>query len=263
MIRFASALTAPDEPIIGSHNIVTSTTLSATSSQTNYPVINLTNPNTSVLWKSDVLTAQYLTVLCDGAGTVDYLAVARHNFGSEGIELSIEGRTTSGGSFTTLVSAATPDDDEPIMFKFAPNNYYEVRLKMAASSEKPQAAVLYCGLSLTMERGIWVGHTPIPHARRQNKVGGWAESGDFLGGPNIIGEYRETSAKFMHLGPDWYRTYMDPFLDEAQEEPFFFFWRPDAYPAEGGFVSLINDPMPVPTEPSHLIEVELQMRGVA
>lgn len=262
MIRFASSLTAPDEPIIGSNNIVTSTTLSATSSQTAYPVVNLTNPNTSVLWKSNVLTAQYLTILCDGAGIVDYIAVARHNFGSESIPISIEGRTSSGGAFAELIAPATPEDDSELQFQVPPNSYYELRLKMAASSVKPQAAVLYCGLSLTMERGIWIDHTPLPQARRLNRVGGFAESGDFIG-QIVIGEYRETSAKFMHLDPDWFRTYMDPFLDQAQEEPFFFWWRPSLYPDEGGLASLINDPMPVPTDPSHLIEVELQMRGVA
>jgi hypothetical protein len=94
---------------------------------------------------------------------------------------------------------------------------FAVRVKFQPISTAPRAAVMYAGALLVMERGIWVGHTPLKHGRRVSAIDGAAESGDFLGSI-VLGEWRDSSAKFSLLDPDWYRTNMDAFLSDAVSE---------------------------------------------
>jgi hypothetical protein len=251
-----------DNPIVGWHNIVSAGLLTADTEAAGFPVGNLANPNTSLEWRGADAGAQTVALLTDAAAPLDYIAVARHNFGSAAIALSVEGRASAGAAAVEIVQPAILADDAPVIFRFAPRSLYEIILRLQPGAAPPRAAVLYAGKLLVMERGLYVDHTPLKFARKTSVVNGRAESGDFLG-RIVIGEYREAPAKFMLLDPDWYRAQMEPFLAAAQERPFFFGWRPQTYPRESGFAVLINDPQPVPSDPSHLIEIELQMRGIS
>ena len=259
-MTFAGATT--DYPRIGYDNFVEPASITADQEDDDFPAVNLANPNTSLEWRGTSAALQYVAFLTGLSTAIDYLAVARHNFGTAGIAVSVEGKTTAGGSYSVIsVAAFIPADDAPIMFQLTSGVYHTIRLKLAAGSELPRAAVVYSGALLTMPRTIWVGHVPVPYARRTIAITGKAESGDFLGRV-VTGEYREGMADFPLLDPAWYRTYMDPFLDFAQELPFFFAWRPSTYPLECGFVVLTNDPEPVAEDPHHMFRVTLQMRGV-
>jgi hypothetical protein len=46
------------------------------------------------------------------------------------------------------------------------------------------------------------------------------------------------------------------------ERPFFFAWRPDAYPYEVGYCWLTNDPQPSNALPNGMMSVSLEMAGV-
>lgn len=250
-----------DNPVIGWHNVVTPGRITASSEAADYPAINLANPNTSLQWRAADTAAQSIVILTEEIEPIDYIGIARHNFGSAGIALLVEGRASVVDSFTELVQEFIPPDDSPLTIRFAPQALYEVKITFATGSAALRAAVLYVGKLLVMERGLWVDHTPLKYGRRQNVLNGRAESGDFLG-RIVKGEWRESPAKFQHLDPDWYREFMEPFLDVAQEEPFFFAWRPQTYPRESGFAVLVNDAVPVPEKTSHLYEIELLMRGI-
>src|SRR4051812_19814076 len=77
-----------DHPLIGWHNLVTATNIVADTSATNYPASNLANPATHLEWRANDTTEQYLTITTGYVDEIDYLAVARHNFGSEQITVS-------------------------------------------------------------------------------------------------------------------------------------------------------------------------------
>ena len=87
-------------------------------------------------------------------------------------------------------------------------------------------------------------------------------SGAFLG-RIINGQTRRSSCALENLTPDWYRTYMDPFLLAAQESPFFFAWRPGTYPTEAGFAWLTGDPVPNNQRSNGMMQVSFDMEGVA
>jgi len=235
-----------DNPVIGYHTIVDISALTSTTEETNYPVSNLANPATNLKWMGTALADEYITLDISYVDGIDYVGIAGHNFGSAGIGVSVEGYIS--GSWVNIVDEVMPANDGPYLGRFTTQSLDQIRIKMTAGSEVPQAAVLYVGKLLVMERKLYVGHTPMVHARKTSVVNGRSESGAFLG-RIVTTEWRETTAPFSLITPEWYREFMDPFLEEAAETPFFFGWRPETYPQEIGFGWLMDDPMPTPVTP--------------
>ena len=163
-----------------------------------------------------------------------------------------------------LTSPTVPADDSPLMFRFDPASYYQVRLRMQAGSEPPEAAVVYIGELLVCERSIDVNveHVPVTYGRRTHVVNGMSQSGEFLG-RIVIGEHRATKAEFKWFQDTWWRTNFDPFLEAAQSIPFFWAWSPEEYPAECGYVWLTNDAEASVDTVTRRVHTELVMEGVA
>jgi hypothetical protein len=126
----------------------------------------------------------------------------------------------------------------------------------------PRIAVVYVGLLLPLERNIYVGHTPITLGRMTTVINRQSESGAFLG-RIVVGETRRSAVALQNLTPAWYRTYFDPFARAAQRLPFFFAWRPGDYPRECGFAWLGSDPKPANQRPNGMMQVDLDLSGVA
>lgn len=248
-----------DHPVIGYHNVVTASTIVATAEAASYPASNLANPATHLEWRGTTPGEQYLTITTNEVDPIDYIGIARHNWATAEIAVSVEGFID--GVWENIVDEFMPATDGPLLLRFEAQSLSDVRIKLAAGSVIPRAAVVYCGELLILERKIYVGHTPLPHARKFNIVNGRSESGNFLG-RIVTGETRETTVPLSLISPAWYREYMDPFLAVADETPFFFGWRPEIYPAEIGFGWLLDEPMPVPTGPSNLIAFDLSVGGI-
>jgi len=249
-----------NHPVIGWHNVVTSSTIVATNEDANYPASNLANPATHLEWRSDDDGDQYLTITTNEVDPIDYLAVAGHNFFSEEIPTSVEGFIS--GVWTEILEDVMLPDDGPVIYRLEAQSLSQVRLKMQApSGHFPRAAVVYVGKLLVIERKIYVGHTPLPDGIKSSVVNGRSESGKFLGRIEL-GEWRESTIPLSLVTPDWFRTYMRPFLREGKNLPFFFAWRPEDYPFETGFAFLMEDPTPTPTGPTNLIAFDMKVSGV-
>ncbi len=249
----------PDLPAIGWHNVVTAGSIVADTQEANYPASNLANPATHVEWRAADDSEHYLTITTNEVDPIDYVGIARHNFGTAEIAPSIEGFIDE--VWTELVEAVMPADDSPLVFRFVAQSLAQVRIKLPAGADSARAAVVYVGRLLDLERKIYVGHTPMPHGRKTNVANNRSETGNFLG-RIVLGEGRETTVPMSLISPAWYRSNMDPFLSVAQERPFFFAWRPSSYPREVGYGWLVNDPKPTPVGPSNLIAFDLQVAGV-
>jgi len=248
-----------DHPVIGWHNIVTATNIVAGTSDANYPASNLANPATHLEWRGANTTQQYLTITTGYADPIDYVAVAKHNFASAAITVSIEGFIS--GVWTEIVGEVMLPDDGPALFRFTAQILSQVRIRLQSGSDIPRAAVVYAGKLLVVERKIYVGHTPLPHARKASIVNNRSETGNFLG-RIVLGAWRESTVPLSLITPAWYRSTMDPFLAVAKNTPFFFGWRPETYPLEVGYGFLMDEPMPTPTGPSNLIAFDLKVGGV-
>lgn len=249
----------PDLPALGYRNVVTPSTIVADTQDVNFPASNLANPATNLEWRAADDSEQYLTVTISDPEDIDYVGIARHNFGSAEIAVSIE--EFVGGDWQELVEDIMPADDSPLMFRFVPHSCAQIRIRMREGIAPPRAAVVYVGKLLDLERRIWVGHTPLPHARKLNLVSGISESGNFLGSI-LLGESRSTTVSLSLLSPEWRRANLEPFI-KTRPAPFFFAWRPQSYPREVGYCWITNDPMPVPVAPANLLSEDWSITGIA
>lgn len=207
--------------------------------------------------------AEYVAMTLGGA-TVDYVGIAEHNLGTLGASVSVQGRATSSSDWAELVQAAVVADDGPLLLQWEAQSLYDVRIRIDApeSAGQAEAAVLYVGLSLTLQRRIYVPHVPVTMGRVTDVTNGRSESGKFLG-RIITGESRETSVSQRNLTPGWVREFLDPFVVAAQEAPFFFAWRPETYPLEVGYCWLQSDSRPANQLPNGMMQVDLQMGAIA
>jgi hypothetical protein len=249
-----------DHPVIGWHTVVTSTTIVATAENASFPASNLANPATNLKWLGTSTIEQYLTVTTNYVDEIDYVAVAKHNWSTAEIPVSIEGYID--GVWTEIVEEVMLPDDGPAMFRFTAQSLSQVRIKLQAGSEIPTAAVVYVGKLLVIERKVYAGHVAITDGIKVSVANGRSESGNFLG-RIVLGEWRETTVPLSLITPAWFRTYMRPFLKDGRDLPFFFAWRPETYPRECGYGWLTEDPAPTPTPPSHLLAFDLKVSGVA
>lgn len=251
-----------NSPVFGWHNLVAIGTVTSTSSDTSYPITNVANPATNLFWKAaatgtitiDVDTTAY-------ADVVDYLGIARHNFGTTRATVRLDVQNIDN-SFSTLIPAFTPADDTPLLLRFQPQLAKKIRLIITTTTVAvPSIAVLYGGKLLVSQRRVYVGHTPITMGRSASVTSGRSESGNFLG-RIITKQVVSGGVKLQNLTPSWYREKFDPFVKSAVGSPFFFAWRPTSYPAEVGYVWMTSDPMPVNARSNGMMEVELQFTGI-
>jgi hypothetical protein len=251
-------------PIIGWDNRVTLSGVSATSEDVGHPASNLANPSTAERWQSVSLDAQYLTFEVSALQEpVEYVGIARHNFGSGSVAIQVEAEQIDAlNTWDVLQPERILADDGPLVFQFEPVLTRRIRLRLGPTGVLPRAAVVYVGRLMRLQRNIYVGHTPLPMARASNVQTNRAESGDFLGRV-VLQESLSNGFTLQNLTPAWVRTILMPFLKQAQERPFFFGWRPSDYPDEVGYAWLTNDPQPSNQRPNGMMQVELQLGGVA
>jgi hypothetical protein len=261
-----------DNPLIGYQSLVTTGNLTATTADPAFPASNLANPSTVLKWKADPgspVADEYLTVTTGTADDIDYVGIAGHNFGSGQMPVSIEylDEAASPPTWEELIGETLLPDDGPALFRFTPQPIGQIRVRIQPSLAvvpvaPAVAAVLYVGKLLVVQRRIFVGHTPIPYGRRLNVANHRSIAGAFLG-RIVLSETTETSVDLPNLTPAWYRSYFEPFLVAAKEIPFFFAWRPGAYPREIGFAWLTGDPQPANQLPNGLMQVSFDMAGIA
>lgn len=257
----------PDNPVIGYRNLVTPDALMADFEAAGFPVTNLANPNTSSMWIGEEdYDEQYIEVEISTSDDIDYIAIARHNFGSDRIEVAVEAYTETDmydePIWVELFPGIMPADDRAIIWRFEPQSLAGIRLRLEPGDDAPMLAVLYVGRLLVLQRRIYVGHTPITYGRRAQITSGRSETGNFIG-RIVTGEHLETSVSLQNITPAWYRSQMEPFVKAAQTEPFFFAWRPQSYPLETGFAALANEPQPTNQRSNGMMQIDLDMIGVA
>ena len=253
-------------PLIGYDNIVTAGGLTSTTAAVGFPITNLANPATHLYWKGSVNTGdEVITINTGSALPIDYIGIAGHNFGTNRIPITI---TDTSSPVVTLVSSTLLPDDTPTIFRFPQSVYSQLTMTLDLSNVPddgvPQLAVVYCGKLLVLERGIKidVAHVPITFGRRTSVVNGMSESGNFLG-RIVLSEHRELVAEFFGFTPTFYRSFIDAFLNAAQEAPFFWAWAPSEYPLETGFAWLLNDAEPQVSPDHRRIALTLEMAGIA
>lgn len=258
-------------PLILYDNKVTRANVTATSEDTDYPAVNLANPATNQEWRSigdatPLPTSIDIDVAINSVDLIDAVGIARHNFGTAGIAVTIlRVDLDSTPTETVLVGPQIPGNDEPLLFTFTGQAFETLRIRLTCDDQQARAAVLYAGKLLRCQRGFDVGRdfTPPRFARKTEALNGQSQRGDYLG-RIVLSRFLDVPAfDFKHFTPDWYRTYFDPFVEAAQQNtPFFFAWQPVSYPYEVSFNWLLEDPVPTTSPVTGRKAVSLRMGGI-
>lgn len=246
---------------IGWRNLVTASNIAASSSAAGFPPLNLANPVTFQLWKADAVDEVTLTVNFGGPVDVDYVGIARHNFGTAGVGYTIDGSDDGGATWDALSAPVNPVDDGVILHEFAPATLTNLRIVLAEGVAPPQAAVLYVGKITVLQRRIYVGHTPIPFGRQTTVSTGMSESGQFLGRVVRRKQY-QSSIKQPNLDPDYYRLELSPFDDVSAVDPFFWAWRPYPYANEVAYCWTTADAEVSNQRANGMMEWGLNVQGI-
>ncbi|MGE0366931.1 MAG: hypothetical protein AB7Q00_14485 [Phycisphaerales bacterium] len=251
--------------VIGLHNLVNTSNVTATSFDSSNPATNLANPATYLDWRSLVTSEQFLTVSLNGDELVDYVGLARHNFGTISAPLSIEGYTetdSDGPVWEELVGDFIPVSDASLLLQFEAGYYLGIRVRIQSTFIEPRCAVMYVGKLLALQRNIYVGHTPIVYGRESRIINGMSEAGEFLG-RIVLAESLSSSISLKNLTPSWYRSQLDPVISQMKETPFFYAWRPYTYPAEVAYGWVTNNPRPVNELNNGMMSISLDLGGIA
>lgn len=248
-----------DLPVILWQNLVDTSNLVADHEDTDYPATNLANPRTAELWKSGSTSDGSLTVTLSGEIETDSVGIARHNFGSGEVTVTIYG-TLSGGSPAIVAGPTLLGDDTPALWVFEPDYYTEIEVLLEPGSVQPQAGVLYVGPSLTVMRNVPPGYRPIKHARERDKLIGSSSNGEYIGAI-ILSERLATTFDLRLLDGDWYWENMQDFVD-ASTEPFFLAQFPDSDPTDCAFCWALNDPQPTISQITGEVDISFQLGGL-
>jgi hypothetical protein len=261
VLVFSGADMNADNGIIGYHNLVTSLNITASDEDPDFPIINCATPDTYNRWVSDTDDEQTITITTDYTEEVDYVGIARHNWGTGQVQVYIEANIL--GVWTELNPAFIPADDTPILLRFEPEVITGIRITLTPpASILPSAAVIYVGKLLVLPRRIYVGYTTIIDGVDTQATNGMSESGEFLGRV-ITGESASTGFSMQNIDALWYRQYMREFIRAGKERPFFFGWRPSSYPREVGYCWLTGNPKPNNQRSNGMMEITLQFGGIS
>jgi len=262
MIYLDSSLTGVDldAPRFCWHNLVTEANVSADEEDADHLIENIAMPATSIYWKGLTAAAQTISVDLGSAMDVDYIAFARHNFGSGGITYNIQ-QSTNGADWTTIDGPISPANDYVIIHEFdtLTDRYFRIQIT-AATSEIPEIGVLYLGEILRMELRVYVGYTPFTLAKVATVSTGFSESGQFLGRVKRR-EIYDNPISFQNLTPAFLHS-LTSFFDAAEEAPFFFAWRPQSYPEEVGYCWFSGNPKSSNAGPNGDMSLSIDMRGI-
>jgi hypothetical protein len=246
---------------IGYRNILTRENTTASFEDADHPILNLVNNTTNQYWEATGTTEEWVKVADASANTVDYFALAKHNLGSTGATIKLQ-KSVDGTTWVDVTTEVMPGDDYAIMYRFTAVAANFWRLLITPGTAAPIIAVMHLGRLLVLQRNIYGGHTPFTLGRWANTIAGSSENNQLLGRVTKARGLK-SNVNLKNLTPEWYRTNMDPFVEAAMENTYFFWaWRPASYPNEIGYAGLDGDVDVSNMGVKDLMQMSFALKGV-
>ena len=224
-------------PIIGWHSVLRTQDITASSSATARPVINLWAPDTAMLWEPTADNAS-LTLFNSTGNPVDYIGLVRHNFAADGIsyKIDVSGDNTTCAALKALKAIA---DGGPIIDVFAPTigPYFKITFSHSGGV-KPRLAHIKLGELLTLPRNQFVGQKPSELALYAEGTTQMSENGQYLGRINTA-TFRKGSCSQKNITQAFVYSKIKPFSAHANctgankavaQGAYLYAWRPAAWP---------------------------------
>lgn len=240
--------------VIGYNNVLNVNNVTATSALDTNPITNVANPATAYTWEASSAADQTITINTAGQ-TIDYIGIARHNLNQVGLTVTVK------YNGITVVPATSVSDIQAILFLQNEATPDTIEIIISGATQPAQIGVIYTGVSLRLERNIYVGHTPITYGRNRKTVNGVSENGQYLG-EIVVRQTNITSVNLQNLTPAWYRSFLDPFFALTPRVPCFWAWRPEGYPSEVGFCWLEGEPSMSNQRSNGMVECSWSFKGI-
>lgn len=235
-------------------NYATFNNLSASSELEANPATNMANPATAFGWIAADTSTQTITIAA-GAQEVDYIGIARHNLDQVGLTITIK------YDGVIVVPAQSVSSNQALLFLQGVASPSSVEIVIEGATTPPRISVLYIGKCTRLQRGLYVGHTPITYGRERTSVNGVSENGQYLG-EIAVREMNSSKVSLKNLTPEWYRETLDPYFAQKPRPPAFWAWRPTGYPAEVGYVWIDGDPSMTNQLANGMVEASWNFRGI-
>ena len=242
------------QAIICFDNVLGVDNVSATSASADNPITNIANASTSFLWEAGSTSSQTITINSDGRD-IDYVGLARHNLNQPGLTIEVK-----FNGVTVLQPQAVPNRDALLLI-LAVATPTTIQIVISGAQVAAKVAVVYAGKSLILERGLYVGHTPITYGRDRTAINGISENGQYLG-EIVVRETNSTQVSLKNLTPLWYRENLDPFFSASPRAPCFWSWRSIDYPSEVGYCWTEGNPKPVNQLSNGMMSIDWNFKGI-
>ena len=232
-----------NNPIIGYSSVLRPEDITAPVSFPSRPASNAWSHDTSVAFVGAGLpgnATQYLVLHNINNEPVDYIGIAKHNFGSSGREIVIQ-ESNDGVTWTNVSPPQSPTDDAAIFnyFDERTTTFFRIDMDDTAVSQ-PIVGHVKLGKALVLQRRIYAGHKPARITKMVKKTTYGSETGQYLG-QVVHRSYNKTELQQENNSPQFVREKIKPFIEHINGHAeientavstFFFAWRPSSYPDE-------------------------------
>ncbi|GAB4244568.1 MAG: hypothetical protein OHK0028_22820 [Deltaproteobacteria bacterium] len=234
----------------------------ATGTEAGYDALHVRDLRTYTHWRAETSGLSRIAVDCTASMGADTLAVARHNLGTVGSQVSVES-SDDGVIWTTRASVFVPATDRPLLKRWGTASARHWRVSFNAQTAAPQVAVLMIGRAIAFPR-----RPDAPFAWREVKQESdraLSKSGQLIG---VVARFKglSLSPQWSHIEAAFVDNQLFPFYRDyaGAGNPFFWSWDPDTDPGEVYFVRLREGYSFAPAQSlrSHYDRVALEMEGI-
>lgn len=221
-----------NSPVIAWDDLTIYATLTASSSDVDFPVTGLQNGVTTDPWKPTAMPAN-IEIDCGASVTASALCFASHNMHTNGVTATLE---YHDGADWVELREVTPESDAPFMIAFPRHDAQEWRVSFSGSVF--QVAVMSLANVLHIPNQIGAGHTPLYAASEIEILGGSVGStGEFLQA-DFYRKGARASFEFLAQRPDFvlsdeFQNFRDHY---NRGKPFFIALTPSHDPKDVGYV---------------------------
>lgn len=212
-------------------NVFDQGTVTYSTAAVGYPGANAQDDQTWNAWQPTVVSAN-ATVDAGSAIMCNCLGIAAHDLGTQSASVAVQ-YSSNGSSWTTIVSAYSPSDDDTIMVFFENTSARYWRVVIGANVAS--IGVIKLGAALKFPCAPLEGHRALHHSRKVTMLSNQSMGGNFLGNrPVKLGA--ETSVNIGMVDRDWAENDLAEFESHFNNGgAFFYCGSPSDTPKDMGY----------------------------
>jgi hypothetical protein len=226
-----------NNPFVACGNLGRTATLSGTTPVDGGERANAVTESTYDKWRAIENGSGGATLQFDfGTATaIQFAALVAHNVGTLGAAVAVQ-YSSDALSWTSPITAVSPDDDTPIAWRFAvgtSSRYWRFLFSDIPSGEEIKAGIAFLGNEIIIPTRLYQGFAPVLTPTEVQLQSNVSIGGELLGssvisrGSSLSADITLVPAEFIR-STDWL-AFQRSF---GEGKGFFFGWRPDKYPQD-------------------------------